>query len=101
MDPGLLAQRQGMIAVHVTHEAVEKMGGIGAVIAGLVTSENYREVFPRTVLLGPLFTTDKPANERLGPGGRIIYSSLDDIDTGGWSAKFKPIEQTYQVGIVY
>ncbi len=30
-----------MIAVHVTHEAVEKMGGIGAVIAGLVTTDSY------------------------------------------------------------
>jgi hypothetical protein len=90
-----------MIAVHVTHEAVEKMGGIGAVIAGLVTSKAYGRAFSRTLLVGPLLSTDRPACERLGPGGRVIYSSLDDIDTGGWAARFKAIEQTYQVGIVY
>lgn len=90
-----------MIAVHVTHEAVEKMGGIGAVIAGLVTADAYRRAFSRTVLVGPLLATDRPAAERFGPGGRVIYSSLDDIDTDGWAVKFKPVEQTYQVGIIY
>ena len=90
-----------MIAVHVTHEAVEKMGGIGAVIAGLVTSKPYQSAFQRTVLAGPLLTTDRPPAERFGAGGSVIYSSLDGIDTDGWAAKFKPIEQTYQVGILY
>ena len=90
-----------MIAVHVTHEAVEKMGGIGAVIGGLVTSPAYQKAFPRTVLVGPMFSTDHPADERLGPGGRILYSSLDGIDTNGLAGKFRPIEQSYQVGLVY
>jgi len=90
-----------MIAVHVTHEAVEKMGGIGAVMAGLITSEAYQQAFSRTILVGPLLATDRRAEERLGPGGKILYSSLDAIDTGGWAVKFKPIEQTYQVGIIY
>ncbi len=90
-----------MIAVHVTHEAVEKMGGIGAVIAGLVTSQAYQQAFERTVLTGPLLATDRPAAERFGPGGKVIYSSLDGIDTAEWAVKFRPIEQTYQVGIIY
>ena len=90
-----------MIAVHVTHEAVEKMGGIGTVIAGLATTPAYREVFDRTVLVGPLLATDRPAAERLGPDGEIIYSTLDDIDANGWSTKFKPIEHTYGVSIIY
>jgi len=90
-----------MIAVHVTHEAVEKMGGIGAVIEGLATCPSYREAFERTVLVGPLLATDRPAAERLGRAGEVIYSSLDEIDAGGWSAKFRPIERTYEVGIIY
>jgi hypothetical protein len=90
-----------MIAVHVTHEAVEKMGGIGAVIAGLATSRPYQQAFGRTVLVGPLFQTDHPANERLGPGGKILYSSLDNIDQDDWASRFQPIERTYQVGIIY
>jgi len=90
-----------MIAVHVTHEAVEKMGGIGAVVEGLVTTAAYQGQFERNILVGPLFTTDRPAAERLGADGRVLYSSLDGIDVGGWADKFRPIERTYGVGIVY
>jgi glycosyltransferase involved in cell wall biosynthesis len=90
-----------MICVHVTHEAVEKMGGIGSVIAGLATAPAYQRTIGRTILAGPLFSTDRPAAQRLGADGRIIYSSLDGIDEDGWSARFRPIEQRYQVGIVY
>jgi len=90
-----------MIAAHVTHEAVEKMGGIGAVIDGLVTCRAYAGTFERTVLIGPLLTTDRPATQRLGAGGKVVYSSLDNIDAGGWSSRFRPIERTYDVGIVY
>ncbi|MHC4716371.1 MAG: glycosyltransferase family protein [Planctomycetota bacterium] len=90
-----------MIAVHVTHEAVEKMGGIGAVVEGLVTCRAYQEEFDRTILVGPLLVTDRVATERLGLEGRVLYSSLDGIDVGGWADKFRPIERTYDVGIVY
>ncbi|RPI58310.1 MAG: hypothetical protein EHM48_10305, partial [Planctomycetaceae bacterium] len=90
-----------MIVVHVTHEAVEKIGGIGAVIAGLVTSESYTKTVSRTILMGPLLTTDKPVNLRLGEGGHVIYSSLDAINTPPWREKFRPIEKTYDVGIIY
>ena len=90
-----------MIVVHVTHEAVEKIGGIGAVIAGLVTADSYKNVVTRTILLGPLLTTDRPVNLRLGEGGHVIYSSLDAINTPPWREKFLPIEKTYDVGIIY
>ncbi|MCE5276791.1 MAG: hypothetical protein ABFD92_06930 [Planctomycetaceae bacterium] len=90
-----------MIVVHVTHEAVEKIGGIGTVISGLMTAQAYADAVSRTILLGPLFSTDQPAHARLGEEGRIIYSSLDGIDADGWSEKFRPIERTYDVGIIY
>lgn len=90
-----------MNVVHVTHEAVEKIGGIGTVIAGLTTADAYAAKASRTVLLGPLFSTDKPVNERLGEGGKIIYSSLDEIRPREWLEKFTPIEQTYDVHIIY
>ena len=90
-----------MIVVHVTHEAVEKVGGIGAVIAGLMTAEAYDEAVSRTILLGPLLATDRPVNRRLGEGGQVIYSSLDAIETPPWREKFHPIERTYDVGIIY
>jgi hypothetical protein len=90
-----------MIVVHVTHEAVEKIGGIGAVIAGLVTSDSYDEEVSRTILVGPLLTTDRPVNMRLGKGGHVIYSSLDGIHTPPYRERFRPIEKTYDVGIIY
>ena len=90
-----------MIVVHVTHEAVEKIGGIGAVIAGLTTADAYAETVSRTILLGPLLTTDRPINLRLGEGGKVLYSSLDAVGGPPWRAKFHPIERTYDVGIVY
>ena len=90
-----------MIVVHVTHEAVEKVGGIGAVIAGLMTTDAYAERVSGTILLGPLLQTDGPVDRRLGDGGQVIYSLLDALEPSGWREKFRPIERTYDVGIVY
>ncbi|MGC9454423.1 MAG: hypothetical protein ACP5HU_06115 [Phycisphaerae bacterium] len=90
-----------MIVVHVTHEAVEKIGGIGAVIGGLTTADAYKEKASRTILLGPLLQTDRPVNRRLGVGGQVIYSSMDSITPPEWRRKFNPIESTYDVGIIY
>ena len=90
-----------MIVVHVTHEAVEKIGGIGAVIAGLMTADAYARNVSRTILLGPLLRTDQPVNRRLGEGGHVIYSTLDAIHAPPWRDRFRPIERTYDVGIIY
>ena len=44
-------------AVHVTHEAVGKVGGIGAVLQGFFTCKSYLDTVERSILVGPLFTT--------------------------------------------
>ncbi|MBN1555143.1 MAG: hypothetical protein JXA11_10385 [Phycisphaerae bacterium] len=90
-----------MIVVHVTHEAVEKIGGIGTVIEGLTTADAYAEKATRTILLGPLFTTDRPLEERLGDGGDVIYSSLDEVRPPEWRDKFSHVERTYDAGVIY
>ncbi len=90
-----------MNVVHVTHEAIEKIGGIGAVIAGLVTAEQYANNVDRTVLVGPLLHTDRPGEQRLGPEGEILYSRPDDIVPSPWRERFSAIENTYDVGIIY
>ena len=90
-----------MIVVHVTHEAVEKIGGIGAVIAGLVTTRAYNQRVRRTVLVGPLLKTDTTGEDRLGEDGQILYSSLDGIDTVDLGRKFRAIESSYDVKIIY
>ncbi|MBI5726054.1 MAG: hypothetical protein HZA50_18990 [Planctomycetes bacterium] len=90
-----------MIAVHVTHEAVEKIGGIGAVIAGLMTADAYARKVSRTVLVGPLFNAQGPVDRRLGHSGKVIFSSVDCLRPPEWASKFSHIEQTYDVGIIY
>ncbi len=90
-----------MNVVHVTHEAAEKVGGIGAVIAGLVNAEPYRKTVSRTILIGPLLHTNQPPELRLGEGGKIFYSSVDGCQPPEWRQKFSAIEKTYDVGIVY
>lgn len=90
-----------MNVVHVTHEAVEKIGGIGTVIAGLMTADAYAENVSRTILLGPLFSTDQPINRRLGEDGQVFYSSLDEIRPAPWRDLFQPIEKLHEVGILY
>lgn len=86
--------------VHVTHEAVQKIGGIGAVLHGLLTSKAYNSAVQRDILLGPLFTTDGPAESRLC-GGEVLYSSIDGIVAHPYAAKFSEIERAYGVSIVY
>jgi len=38
--------------IHVTHEAHRKMGGIGAVLEGMLTARAYQAVARRTILIG-------------------------------------------------
>jgi glycosyltransferase involved in cell wall biosynthesis len=87
--------------VHVTHEAVHKIGGIGAVLEGLITSESYNASVGRTILLCPLFSTAGDVDSRLGPGGEVLYSSVDGRTNHPLAGAFREIQQRYHVGIVY
>lgn len=87
--------------VHVTHEAVQKIGGIGAVLQGVFTSRNYNKAFERTIVLGPLFTTEGAAEDRLGSSGEVLYSSVDGLDKQNQRSIFHPVEEAYNVDIVY
>ncbi len=89
------------ILVHVTHEAANKMGGIGAVLEGLFTCQSYLDAVERSILVGPLFTTEGSILDRLGPGGEVLYSSIDGFTRSGYSSAFSRIESFYNVGIVY
>ena len=89
------------IALHITHEAVQKIGGIGSVIAGLVTSPSYRNYYDRTILYGPLFNTEENPSTRLGKDGLVLYSGVDNYDVEKYTHIFAPIEKKYGIGIVY
>ena len=87
--------------VHVTHEAVEKIGGIGAVLEGLLTSNAYNREIDRTILVCPLFTYEGTAEGRLGKDGEVLYSSVDGMIRSEWASKFRRVEEEFNVGIVY
>jgi len=87
--------------VHVTHEAVGKVGGIGAVLHGIFTCSSYLENVDRSIITGPLFTTEGSVRDRLGEGGEVLYSSVDGLVNTGYMSAFKKIENLYNVGIVY
>ena len=87
--------------VHVTHEAIQKIGGIGAVLQGLLTSRTYLQAAPRNILVGPFWQTDATGDARLGPGGEVLYSSLDHLYRSPLQSRFREIEQKFGVGIIY
>ena len=88
-------------AVHVTHEAIGKIGGIGAVLEGLFTSETYQREVGRSILVSPLFTTEGDVTTRLGEDGEVLYSSLDGIVKTSYFSSFRKIEDEFNVNIVY
>lgn len=87
---------------HVTHEAVEKIGGIGSVLEGLMISRAYQRHVGRSILIGPTAThLSTEPRQRLGEDGRVLYSSIDGIDEAGLGAKLRPVEWAFNVSIVY
>lgn len=89
------------IAVHVTHEAIQKMGGIGTVLHGLITAKTYQKKFAKTLLYSPLFHRKGDVSKRVGLHAEVLYSGLDRFEKGSWRKVFAPIEQHYGVHIIY
>ena len=87
--------------VHVTHEAVQKIGGIGAVLHGLLTSRVYLEHVDRNILVGPYWPGAGTGDRRLGPGAEVLYSSMDHIHRSPLSNRFRDIEHDFGVAIIY
>lgn len=87
--------------VHVTHEALQKIGGIGTVLEGLCTSETYRGKVGRDILAGPIFGSDTEAAEQLARIGEVHYAAATGTDTGDWGQTFGPIQERLGVSIIY
>ncbi|HAI12542.1 MAG TPA: hypothetical protein DCM28_12615, partial [Phycisphaerales bacterium] len=88
---------KGYTLAHVTHEAVEQIGGIGTVLEGLMISPEYKSRVDRSILIGPMgghVHVPNP-NLRLGEMGKVLYSSVDGIDELGLADKFQPIEWAF------
>ncbi|MYC95159.1 MAG: hypothetical protein F4X14_09305 [Caldilineaceae bacterium SB0661_bin_32] len=95
------------LAVHATHEAGAKVGGIGSVLDGILGTKSYNEQVGRTVLVGPMFGWDPVQMARLTDplnGVRIRYSSLHGIlyDVGEEVQQaLRTVERTFHVGLLY
>lgn len=87
--------------VHVTHEAIHKIGGIGAVLHGLLTSRVYLDCADRNILVGPYWQTGEHGDHRLGADGHVLYSSLDGIRRTPLADALIEIEKRYGVAIIY
>ena len=94
------------LVVHATHEAGIKLGGIGAVLSGLLSTPAYTGSVARTVLVGPMNTRDPVELERLGSpanGLDICFSSYHRIDqlASAQSARLRAIEDRFHVRLLY
>ncbi|MGC8871486.1 MAG: hypothetical protein ACP5QC_01210 [Caldimicrobium sp.] len=89
------------LAIHISHEALYKIGGIGEVLIGLCTASSYQAFFEKTLFYGPLFEYIGSPSTRLGKDGIVYYSSKDNYDTGHFSELFTPLLEKYHVNIVY
>ncbi len=89
------------IAVHITHESMKKMGGIGAVLSGVCNLEDYKRFYDKTIFYGPLFDLPADSFPHLGTTLERLFSSHDNYDVGDYAKKFGEIIKKYNVDIVY
>jgi hypothetical protein len=94
------------LLIHATHEAGVKVGGIGAVLDGLLSSGQYTRHVRHTLLVGPMDVGDREAMQRLvSPrnGLEIWYSSHHGVDriSPDLAARLRAIERQHQVSILY
>jgi len=94
------------LLVHVTHEAGVKVGGIGAVLNGLLGAEAYQKAVGRTIVVGP-WNVDHPEEmaRLFAPGNRmrLLYARHRGIALLPQALvyAFRTIEEAFNVGILY
>ncbi len=94
------------LVVHATHEAGIQVGGIGAVLEGMLSSGAYQMGVQRTILVGPMNTQDDLEMERLTSSENkltVEYSSYHGLDklSPRLSAALGKIEASFNVHILY
>lgn len=93
-----------LTVAHVTHEATEKLGGIGAVLEGLIACPAYQRRVRRSILVAPLFVKEPGVDPRRRIGEdatEVLYSGPDRLDPKGFGALLRPIEWAFGTPIVY
>ncbi len=87
------------VIAHVTHEAVRKVGGIGAVIEGMITADVYQDRVLRTLLVGPVTATDDAA--QLARVGEVLYCSRSCVSRTPLSRSLDAVVAEFDVDVVY
>ena len=94
------------LVVHATHEAGAKVGGIGAVLDGILADPTYNRIVDRTILVGPFDPSNLIELERIrapANGFQILYFTLDGLASVSeeLARAFERIELYYHVNILY
>ncbi len=94
------------LIVHSTHEAGWQVGGIGAVLNGLLGEPAYNRAVKRTILVGPFRQDDPLERERLyAPrnGLKVRFSSLDGVADvrPGIARALQRVERDHNVRVLY
>ncbi|MBI5301101.1 MAG: hypothetical protein HY868_03115 [Chloroflexi bacterium] len=94
------------LLVHSTHEAGWKVGGIGAVLDGLLSQPAYNQSVKRTILVGSFHQHDALEHERLyAPrnGFKVRFSSFDHVFDVSASVRraLAQVELSYHVHVLY
>ena len=94
------------LLVHATHEAGVKVGGIGAVLNGLLGARAYHDAVGRTIVVGPYNVQNQEEMARLfAPGNklRLFYLRHRGVDLlpAHLSDAFRSIEEAFRVEILY
>lgn len=88
-------------AIHITHEAAKKIGGIGAVLSGICTSQNYLGFYDKTFFYGPLFDDQENSQDRLGSNAKVLFSNIDHVYNSPYDIAFRSIVEKYHIDLVY
>ncbi len=95
-----------MNLIHATHEAGVKVGGIGAVLDGLLSAPAYRKAVGRTLVVGAMNTNNGVEMERLFAARNRLYCHY--FPTGSMvscapalEAALSAIERAFSVRLLY
>src|SRR5688572_360633 len=94
------------LVVHATHKAGVKVGGIGAVLDGLLASQSYNNAVRRTILLGNYHADQGLEYERLrAPRNKftVHYHAREGISNvpNSLALAFHRVQQFHNVSILY
>ncbi|QAT84836.1 hypothetical protein EJ065_3273 [Corallococcus coralloides] len=95
--------------VHLSYEATRTLGGMGVVLEHLLSEPEYRQAFPRTLLVSPTvrpcglgsYAPEESLARDLEAHGEVFYSGLRRDNPERWTRVFRPVEEQHDVSFIY